>query len=527
MTNIRNRMRHAALLALALLALPAPASSQQRGGVLDFGIVAEPPTYDCHAGNTYAVMNAVAPHYSTLLKIDLKNYPAIIGDLAASWQVSPDGRTYAFKLKPDVKFHDGTTLSSADVVASWERLRNPPPGVVSVRKALFEDIERIEAPDPATVVFTLRAANSVMPTIFAMPWNCIYAAAKLAQDPTFPVKTILGTGPFRFVEHVKGSHWVGQRFDSYHVAGLPYLDGFRATFITNPSALVNALQGGAIKAEFRGLTPNDRDRLVQTLGPKIRIEEGSEPTVLLIVFNAQKKPFDDPRVRRALSLGLDRWTASDGLGRQSRARWPGGIVRPGSDFAAPESELVKYPGMGRDAEAARAEARRLLKEAGQESLSLVLTNRNFAPYTQVGIFAVDQWRRIGVTAEHRPLETAQWTQALASGSFDAAADFGTAELDDPSLLLTKYLSSDRSPSNASKAIDRELDSLYERQHRAGNFAERLAAVRLFEARVFEQAYAVPVLWAQRIIATSADLRGWDMGPSAVLGQDLAAVWLER
>src|SRR5882724_3431236 len=100
------------LLVTLFTALAAPAvaaDTPQRGGTLDYGVVAEPPTYDCHAGNTFAVLHVVSPHYSTLLKFDLAHYPAVAGDLAASWSVADDRKTYTFKLHPNVKFHDGTS----------------------------------------------------------------------------------------------------------------------------------------------------------------------------------------------------------------------------------------------------------------------------------------------------------------------------------------------------------------------------------------------------------------------------------
>jgi peptide/nickel transport system substrate-binding protein len=388
-------------------------------------------------------------------------------------------------------------------------------------------VDSVSSPDPQTVVFKLKDVNAAMLTMFALPWNCIYSAAKLKEDPTFPTKTVMGTGPFRFVEHVKGSHWVGRRFDEYHVPGQPYLDGFRATFIPNPSAMLNAMQGGAVKAEFRGLTPNERDRLTESLGPKIRSEESSEPTVLLITFNTQKKPFDDVRVRRALTMAIDRWAASEGLQKQSRLKTVGGVMRPGSPFAISDAELEKFPGFGRNIEAARAEAKRLLKEAGVENLSFVLTNRNNPPYTTTGVYAVDQWRRIGVNVEHRPVETAPWTQALTSGNFDVIVEFGSDVVDEPSLRLSKHISADRSPINASRAVDRELDTLYDRQLRATDEKERLQLVRAFEKRFLEEAHSVPFLWAQRIVATYTDVHGWVMSPSNSLGQDLAGVWLAK
>ncbi len=93
------------------------------------------PSYDCHSWTTFTAMQPLAPHYSTLLKFDTPNYPQVTGDLAASWEVAPDGLTYTFRLKPDITFHDGSPLTATDVKASYDRLRAPPPGVISVRQA--------------------------------------------------------------------------------------------------------------------------------------------------------------------------------------------------------------------------------------------------------------------------------------------------------------------------------------------------------------------------------------------------------
>ena len=234
------------------------------------------------------------------------------GDLAQSWTVAPDLMTYTFKLHPGVKFHDGTTLTSADVKATYDRLRNPPPGVVSTRKATFGDIGTIETPDANTVVFKMKAVNAAMLEHFASPWNCIYAAKDLAADPNAPKTKINGTGPFTFVEHVKGSHVSGKKNDNYFKKGLPYLDGFRGVFMLQAAAMLNALQGGQVLAEFRGISPAERDRLTQAMGDKIRIEESSWTLNLLVAFNVEKKPFDDVRVRKALLMAIDRWGGSAG-----------------------------------------------------------------------------------------------------------------------------------------------------------------------------------------------------------------------
>jgi peptide/nickel transport system substrate-binding protein len=113
---------------LAAPSAPAAEASPTRGGILTFAVDAEPPNYDCHANFSFVFIHPVIPHYSTLLKFDAANYPQIVGDLAKSWNVSADRRTYTFNLRADVMFHDGSRLTSADVKASYDRIIHPPQG---------------------------------------------------------------------------------------------------------------------------------------------------------------------------------------------------------------------------------------------------------------------------------------------------------------------------------------------------------------------------------------------------------------
>src|SRR5829696_8811591 len=119
------------------------ATAVKRGGNLNFAISAETPHYDPHGSDTYATLHFAAPFYSTLLRFDLDKFPEVEGDLAQSWDIAPDLMSYTFKLHPGVKFHDGATLTSADVKATYGGLRNPPQSVVSTRQATFRNIGMI------------------------------------------------------------------------------------------------------------------------------------------------------------------------------------------------------------------------------------------------------------------------------------------------------------------------------------------------------------------------------------------------
>jgi peptide/nickel transport system substrate-binding protein len=362
----------------------------------------------------------------------------------------------------------------------------------------------------------------------AGPWSCIYSARMLERDQRYPERNILGSGPFRFGEHVPGSHFAGKRFEGYFMAGRPYLDGYRAEFVSGP-AMINSLAGGQTMAEFRGISPGERDRIVAARGDQIRILEASDWVLLFqITINVRRPPFDDPRVRRALSLAIDRWGNAKAMSRLSFLGPVSGFEPPGSYWALPAEELAQAPGFGRDVKAARAEARRLLEEAGAAKLSFRLLNRTqLEPYTQFGVFLIDQWRQIGVAVEHDLLETAPWQNARNRGQYDVMIEAMSEHSDDPSTLFVHFLSADRSPINYSGSIDRAVDDLFDRQQRALGREERRAIVRQLDRRLLDEGYFAPVFWTNRIIPLDARVRGWRMTPSHFLGQDLRDVWLAR
>ncbi len=503
------------------LAQPAP----QRGGVLEFAVTVEPKDYDCYSNTSFAFLHPIAPHYSTLLKFDAANYPRIIGDLAQSWSVSADRMVYTFKLRPGVLFHDGSPLTAADVKASYERLIHPPPGVVSARRVDYGAISSIETPDPLTVVFHLQWPDAAMLANFASPWNCIYSAAKLAADPQFPKTHVLGTGAFVFVEHKKGQYWRGKRWEKYFEPGRPYLDGFQADFMP-AAAVMAAYKSGKIAAEFRGVTPPQRDELVEALGDRVTVSESPWLANLSVVFNVKRPPFNDARVRRALSLAIDRWGAAEQLQKTTFLKYVGGLMRPGSAMAMPETDLVKLPGFSHDIVASRAEARRLLAAAGVHDLKPVLLVRDIPmPHYAGADLVVDSWRQIGVTAREEKLGIFDWQKRAEAGDYDVALDFSGDFYDDPTIQLTKYVSHDLSPVNYSGDTDRFLDALYIGQAVTGDPQQRARIVRAFEQHALTEAYTVPLLWWNRIVVTSSKLKGWSITPSHFIGQELSQVWL--
>lgn len=518
-----------ALLSVVAL-VPAPMAGEipRPGGTLTFAVAANPPSFDGHRETSFAVIHPVAPHYSTLLRFDPEHYPKIVGDVAESWAISGDGLTYTFKIRQGIKFHDGSILTARDVKATYDRIISPPDGVLSARKASYAEVEKVDAPNNSTVVFRLKWPSAAMLANLASPWNFIYKADILAKDPRWYETHVMGTGPFKFVEHVRGSHWVGTKNPDYFVKGRPYLDGYRAIVITDPPARFAAVRSGRALAEFRGASPAIRDDLMNALGNQLTVQESPWLCSLTVAVNNQKKPFDDPRVRRALSLAIDRWEASRELSRITFLMGVGGLLRRGAEFAASEAELTKLAGFGKDIGAARREARRLLKEAGvPEGFSFTFKNRDLrVPYEPAGIFLINQWQKLGLNVRHVVQGTGPFLADLRAGNYETSFDFACDFMDEPDLQLFKYVSTNRSPANYSRYDDPKLDELYGKQGRVTDTAQRHKLIREFERIVLdEKAYQFPFLWWHRIVLHWAKVKGWRITPSLYLNQDLRDVWL--
>ena len=337
----------------------------------------------------------------------------------------------------------------------------------------------------------------------------------------------MGSGAFTFVQHVRGSSWEGKRFDGYFRKGLPYLDGYKAIFVKS-SGVVPGILGGQFDTEFRSRNPSETAQLMDKMKDKLVLYEGPWVGSLMIVFNTKRKPFDDIRVRQALSLAIDRWSGSENLAKISILKHVGGFMRPGFDMALPEAELVKLPGFAKNIEASRAKARQLLKEAGAENLTFKLTNRNVAePYTPGGVYAIDQWKRIGVNVQHEQLETKLYQDGVMAGNFEVAIEFINDFTDDPTAQFSKLLTKTASPTGFSGHEDAKIDEMYEQQRRAVDPKERKRLVQEMDKYAITTAYSVPYLWYHRIVVNHKKIKGWHFSPSQYILQDLSEVWLSE
>ncbi len=524
----------------ALLAASAPAmagEAPKHGGTLTYIIPADaPPSFDGHRDGTFAMHHAVAPFYSLLIRVDPDN-PSNLTDFVCDLctempKPADDGRTYTFKIRQGVKFTDGSPLTAADVAASWNEIIFPPPGVLSVRQSYFMMVDKVEAPDPTTVVFHLKFATTTFLPALADPRNYIYKKAILddpAKGPHWYEKNIMGSGPFKFVSYETGQSITGVRNPDYFRKGLPYLDGFVGIWAPKEATAVDAIRSGRAAMEFRSMSPAARDQLKADLGDKISVQDSIWACSNMIEPNHQKKPFDDVRVRRALTLAINRWHGVPALSKIAIVRAVGGLVLPGSPLAATREELEQIAGFWPDIDKSRAEARRLLKEAGAEGISFNLLVRNTEqPYKYVGIWLVDQWSKIGLHATTKLVSTGPWLLAQRTGDFDVNLSPPCFGVPNPVLDAQRALPGSVFKGNYGRFEDPEEVAMYDKLLHETDPDRQRALMRQFEKYVMDtKAHNMWLLWWNRIIPYRSYVKGWKIGPSEYTNQDLSNIWLDQ
>ena len=405
--------------------------------------------------------------------------------------------------------------------ASYDKIIWPPAGVLSIRKAAYSEIERVEVPDAATVAFRLKFPSASLLDNLASPWNVIYPKKYLDKDPNYFKASIVGSGPFKFKSHTRGSTFEGERNPDYFIKDRPYLDGYKFFVSTETSVRAAAIRSGRAYIEFRTMPQSEVEAIRKQLGDKVVVQDTPATGIFGIAVNQTIKPFNDERVRRALTLGLDRYTASRVLYPIASLKDVGGLMRPATEWAMSDAELQTFPGFGKDMEKNRAEAKRLLAEAGYPNgFKAVLKNRNVrVPYVDFGVFVIQEWRKIGIEVEHRPLESASWfADGRDTGNFELIVSPSFNFMDDPDQFLERYTT--RDSNNWGRFSDPRIDDLFTRQARALDPNE-------IEKIVLGHVYYIPGIWWARSVVHWAKVKNYVAPPNHYSNQKLQDVWLSE
>lgn len=449
----------------------APEPNPKRGGVLITAWSATTAHNDIHQGASSSILihlydGLVAKNLATGLR-------GIVPSLATRWDVSPDGKVYTFSLRDGVKFHDGTPFSSADVVATFTRIISPPEGMASVFRDELAQVAAVEAIDPRTVRFTLKNAWSPFLEVLANPAMVVYSQKAIGENNGDLRKVMApGTGPFVFKDHRVGEKWVFERNPNYWNPDLPYVDGLEMLHV----AAWND-RGAAILTEQAHLSFNVSPQTWEE-GISRQGIGGSQLPCLnshTVMVNNQRKPFDDPRVRRAVHLAVSRQNMIKAISTQEPAflsRW----MPYASPFAMPTDQLEKQPGYRADKDADIAEARRLLAEAGHpdgfENVELVTASVSQLAEINTPTFQDELRRTLNIRSKIRLVERGLLSEEYKNGNWDMLLEgaFQSTYID-PTVLWTTHLRSGASI-NWSRYANPQFDAIVDQINVEGDEQKR-------------------------------------------------------
>ena len=477
--------------------LKAPEPNAKPGGVLRMGIPNRPPHFDLHQSGTFFNLGAMACMFDNLIRRDPFDRANIIPDLAHSWEIAEDGKTYTFFLRKDVVFHDGAELTAQDVKATFDRIAKPPSGVSIPRSILFKSVSEINARDKYIVEFKLSEARPVnfMMSAIASGWNVIVRKQTL-EDNNYNLRKVVvypGTGPFRSVRRVENEIWVMERNPNYWNKSLPYVDGIEFyNVLPFTPEMASAILSGRVDY-VRATDPATLRKAKAT--PGMSAATYYQSVIHATWVNTHRKPLDDPRVRRAMHLVLDRPVLVEVV-KDVSPLMVGGFIYPFSEFATPPGEFAKRLGYQSDPAAAIKEAHALMTAAGQGGgiKGLDYLVRDLAHHKLLGqaIPAMLQ-QTLNIETNLRTVVESVWFDDVKNGNYDLAMGAIVSTLLDPSDYFNAWYGKD-GPQNYSFWDNKEFEALAGQIDREVDAGRRLALIHRAEAVLEQDPPLLPVAW---------------------------------
>jgi peptide/nickel transport system substrate-binding protein len=452
-----------------------------------------PQGFALHETSTNSVTWPAMPCYSNLVVFDqlkqIERPETIVPELAERWSWQDNYRNLVFFLRTDVRWHDGQPFTAKDVKFTFDMVREakdaPAKLRLNPRKEWYSNVDAIETPNAHTVVFRLKRPQPSLLSLLASG----YSAVLPAHVPPAEHRTrCLGTGPFRFKEWRKGEFVELAKNPDYFVKGRPYLDGVRYIVIVERGTRVAALKANQIDVAFPGETSPPIVEQLKAAVPSMTFTPTTSNVNENILINTKRPPFDDVRVRRALTLAIDRRAYVKAVHQGEAFVGAALIPKPWGVWGLLEKELVQLPGYGKGADD-KARAKKLLADAGfgpGKPLRAELATRAIAIYLDFASFVVNELKQVGVEATLKQVETAQWHPLATRREFQIAANLTGIGVDDPDANFYENYACG-SPRNYSDYCDDGVMKLIEQQSQEVDPKKRLALVWQIQKKLEEDA----------------------------------------
>jgi peptide/nickel transport system substrate-binding protein len=487
---------------------PAASPTPKAGGSLNVMLREDlSPGFAVHETSTISTVFPASPCFNNLVYYDplkpRESAETIIGELAEKWSWQDNYRNLVFFLRRDVKWHDGKPFTSKDVKFTFDMVREAPDAQgklrLNPRKDWYVNVDAVEAPDPYTVVFRLKRPQPSLIMMLASGYSPVYAAH---IPPTQYRTTCIGTGPFKLKEWRHGEFVEYVKNPEYFVKGRPYLDGLKYIVIKERGTRTAALQSGQLDVAQPGETTKAAAEQLKAAVPKMVFQPFSTNVTDNIIMNMKKPPFDNQKVRLAVSYAIDRRGLIQAVHQGSANLGVGMAPRPHGVWGLPEKELLALPGYGKAADM-KAQARQLLAEAGitpQKPLKVEMVTRAIAIYVDMASFVINELKQVGIEATLKQVETAQWHPMATRGDYQIGANLTGLGPDDPDANFYENYACG-SPRNYSAYCNEQVMKMIETQSQEVDPKKRLALVWAIQKKLEEDA-ARPILdWRMDYFAT--------------------------
>ena len=491
-------------LAVVPAAAQAPAPTVREGkpgGTLRMVLREDlPQGFAIHETATNSVTWPSMPCYSNLVVYDqtkrLGRMETIVPELAEKWSWQDNYRNLVFFLRKDVKWHDGQPFTSKDVKFTFDVVREaadaPAKLRINPRKEWYANVDAVEAPDPHTVVFRLKRPQPSLVAMLASGYSPVIPAhVAIAEHRS----RCIGTGPFKFKEWKRGQSVELVRNPDYFVKGRPYLDAVRYTVIVERGTRVAALQTNQIDAAYPGETTLSIAEQLKGAVPSMVFTETASNVSENLLLNTRKPPFDNVKVRRALSFAIDRRAYTQTVHRGLAVVGASLAPKPWGVWGLLEKDLAQLPGYGGAAEG-RATAKKLLAEAGfgpGNPLKLEVVTRAIAIYLDFSGFVISDLKQVGIEATLKQIDTAQWHPMVTRREFHMGTNLTGLGVDDPDANFYENYACG-SPRNYGDYCNEDVMRLIEQQSQEIDQKKRLALVWQIQKKLEEDAARPTMGW---------------------------------
>jgi peptide/nickel transport system substrate-binding protein len=480
------------------LTMTSPGWAQKSGGVLRIQHMDTPPSASIHEEATVSTAVPFMSVYNNLVMFDqnvAKNsFESIVPDLATKWAWSADGKQLVFTLRQGVKWHDGKPFTAKDVQCTFELLtvegklrRNP-------RGAWYGNVEKVTADGDFTATFHLKERQPSLLALLASGYTPIYPCHVSAADMR---RRPIGTGPFKFVELKMNEGVKLTRNTEYWKPGRPYLDGIEFTVIADRSTRMLSFASGKFDMTFPTDLTVPLHKNMMKDAPHVQCTMRDTGVSTNLIVNREAPPFDNPKIRRALALTLDRQAFIDILS-EGESKMSGAMLPPPAGVWGMPPEMLKTIVGYSNVEANREKGRELMKEAGygpDKRLKVKVSTRNIATFRDPATILIDHLKHIYVDGELEVIDTSIYYNRVFKKDYVVALNLTGTAVDDPDVTFFEGYACG-SLRNYNHYCDAEMTKLFEAQSRELDQEKRLKMVWDIDRKLQED-IARPIIYQGR------------------------------